>query len=149
MKIVGMSKPSKVPQVDPTFMSDPMIPQTMKDELYDNTKSPYIKLIRHFPYHNADHTILIDDEFGRELSEEFAYYNPSDCDSDFRDMIDTLPELTQMVYITGKGFTREVAICSTVSKANEIKDKILALDKIEEITSEKRLYVSTIKKVVN
>ena len=145
LKIMAIAKPDKEPDVDKQFMNDPNVPQEKKDEELASAKIPYLNLIKHFPYHNEDWSILVDVEFGKELGWE--YQDPSKVD-ELRETCYSHPNLQHMVRIPGKGFFREVAVCSTVEKANEIRDKIMALDKIEEVTAKKRHYEKKIKKVV-
>jgi len=145
LKIMAIAKPDKEPDVDKQFINDPNVPQERKDEELATAPIRFLDVVKHFPYHNEDWSILVDEEFGKELGLE--YQDPSKVE-ELRDSLDGFPDLTQMVRIPGKGFFREVAICSTVAQAKKVKGMIMALDKVEEVTADRKHYEGQIKKVV-
>lgn len=144
LNIMATAKLSKEPDVDRDFMADPRVPQEEKDKELANAPIRILEVLKHFPYHNEDKTIWVDKEFGKELG--YDKIEPSEFQN-LREECQDWPDVSQMVRIPGKGFFREVAMCSTVAQANAVKDKIMELDKIEEVTKDRRYYAETIKKV--
>lgn len=127
--IAGISKRDRKRTVDQMDYPDEM-PEEQIAEMEKDSPIRLLELLKHFPWHNSDYSIWLDVEFG-EGRDGYVYQDPAKVNDGLREIIDTLPELTQWVLIRGKAHIRHVSVCSTTVRANELKGIIARSSRLE------------------
>jgi len=148
--VSGVSKKvrSREPDMKGMDEDDPMYlehPEKMEEDR-KNAEIPFIeRVLKAYPYHNADYTVWLDEEFGsttpgftmiKDLKKGkiLDYILP---------ILDQIPDLSHTVEMRGYGFTRQVGVTVSYKRAVELRKEICKHPTLETVIE--RNKVRTIK----
>ena len=117
----------RTPDVDVDDEFYELYPEMLEEDLRE-ASIPLLKMIKHFPWHNSDYTIWLDNEFG-DGRPGYSYQEPASIRDDI--LIDDIPELSFWVCIRGKTHIRHIGLCSTIIKADEVKLLVASSSRLE------------------